>query len=111
MFSLGSLLLMFIGMSVISILGILFMFLAKDFTKKKMIFYFLVIWSILIAFFSAKSLPTNFLTQQLITWLIGAIGVLALLVFMKAKVDKQQFIAYILVTSSVVLGLVNLFLF
>ncbi len=107
--ALGLLLLLFIGMSVVSGLGILFLFLIKDHKKRKPVFYFLVVWGMFIAFLSATSLPTNFIMQQVIAWAIGFVSIIALLVYLRAKTERQYYISYILVSCSVVIGILRLF--
>lgn len=107
--ALGILLLLFIGMSVVSGLGILFLFLMKDHKKRKPILYFLVVWGMLIAFISARSLPINFIMEQVIVWGIGVISVIALFIYLRAKTKFQYYISYILVTGSVVIGILKLF--
>lgn len=107
--ALGLILLFFIGMSVVSGLGILFLFLMKDQKKRKPVFYFLVVWGLLIAFLKATGLPTNFIMQQIVAWAIGGISIIALLIYLRAKTERQYYISYILVSCSVVIGILRLF--
>lgn len=109
--ALGVLMILFIGMSVISGLGILFLYLIKDAQRKKSVFYLLAVWGMIIAVMSATSLPSNFLVSQFIAWSIGLLSVVGLLVHVKAKTKSQYNVAYLLVTISVVAGMIKLFMF
>ena len=108
--ALGSLLILFVSMSVISILGIGLLYLLKDEKKKRVVFYALAVWGMLISAFSATSQPTNMVYQQLIAWGFGFLSVIGILVHVKAKNDASYKIARILVVLSVVLGVLKLFL-
>ena len=109
--ALGLLMILFIGMSVISGLGILFLYLIKDAQRKKRVLYLLAVWGMIIAVMSATSLPSNFLASQFIAWSIGLLSVVGLLVHVKAKTKSQYNVAYLLVTISVVAGMIKLFMF
>lgn len=108
--ALGLLLILFIGMSVISGLGVLFLYLIKDGQKKKRVFYLLSIWGMIIAGISATSLPSNYIGSQLISWGIGLLSVIGLVVHLKAQSQLQYKTAYLLTTVSVVLGMLKLFI-
>ena len=109
--ALGILFLMFVSMSVISVLGILLMFLLKEGGMKKGIFYFMAVWGMLISAWEATSLPTNYIAQQMIAWAFGILSVIGLVVHIRAKGKQHITISYILVTVSVVAGMLKLFLF
>ena len=109
--ALGLLLILFVSMSVISGLGILFLYLAKNERVKKYIFYFLCMWGMLIAAMSATSLPTNYVGRQMISWAIGLLSVIALILYIKSKAKTEYQIAYVLVTVSVVGNMLSLFVF
>lgn len=109
--ALGLLMILFIGMSVISGLGILFLYLIKDAQRKKRAFYLLAVWGMIIAVISATSLPTNYLVSQLVAWGFGLLSVIGLLVHVKAKSQSQYNAAYLIVTISVVAGMIKLFMF
>lgn len=108
--ALGLYLILFISMSVISGLGILFLYLTKEEKKKRVIFYLLSVWGMFIAFYSARSLPMNYMWSQLISWGIGLLSVIGIIVYMKAKTNLQKQVAYLLSTVSVVVGVIKLFL-
>ena len=101
--------LMFVGMSVISLLGILLLFLLKSEGAKKTAFYFLVVWGMFIAVFRATGLPTNYIMEQLIAWGFGILSIAALLIRVRTKNTKLLLCANILVVVSVVAGMLKLF--
>ena len=107
--ALGLFFITFIVASVISILGILLLFLTKDAKKKKGIFYFLAVWGILIAVLSATSQPTNYIVSQMIAWAFGFLSIAGLVVHYKSKVKSRCYAAYLLVSASSILGILHLF--
>ena len=106
--ALGYLLILFIGITVISTLGIIFLLLSKNDVIKKIMFYMLSILSILICGLEAISSPTNFIFQQIIAWLIGLISVIAIIIHVKCN---KKYRAYILTIVSLILGILKLFSF
>ncbi|MGV1062958.1 hypothetical protein ACQR2W_05100 [Clostridium perfringens] len=105
--ALGYLLIFFVFILVISILGISLLFFLKNRKIKNVLFYFLVVWSILIAYLNASSLPTNYLGQQIMAWLFGSISIIAIIINFKKTGETN--IPYILVTISVFLGIFMMF--
>lgn len=103
------LLIMFIVLAVVSGLGIAFLYLSKNPKVKTGLFYFLAIWSMLIAFINATSHPSNYITQQIIAWGLGFLAVIA--IFIKVKNPNKATLANLLVTASAVFSLVDLFFF
>ena len=108
---LGLYFLMFVAMSVISILGILLLFLLKSEQGKKAVFYFLVFWGMAIAVLGATSLPSNYIAEQLISWAFGLLSKAALLIRLRAKEKSLILTAHILVSICVAAGMLKLFLF
>ena len=107
--ALGMILVLFIAISVISGLGILFLLLTKNEKIKKGMYYFLAIWGVVIAWLNAGSLPNNDMSGKLIAWGISAVGVIGVLVYVKAGSKAQRQIAYAMVLISVVAGVLRLF--
>ncbi|EOU1682416.1 hypothetical protein QTH11_02130 [Clostridium perfringens] len=105
--ALGYLLIFFVFILVISILGISLLFFLKNRKIKNVLFYFLAVWSILIAYLNASSLPTNYLGQQIMAWLFGSISIIAIIINLKKTGETN--IPYILVTISVFLGIFMMF--
>lgn len=92
---------------VVGILGISLLFFLKNRKLKNVVFYFLVIWSMLIACLNATSLSTNYIGQQIIAWLFGSISIIAIII--KVKKLGETNIPYIFVTISVLLGIFMMF--
>lgn len=105
--ALGYLLIFFVFILVISILGISLLFFLENRKIKNVLFYLLAVWSILIAYLNASSLPTNYLGQQIMAWLFGSISIIAIIINLKKTGETN--IPYILVTISVFLGIFMMF--
>lgn len=103
------LLILFVILAVGCGLGISLLYLLKTQKSKNIIFYFLGVWSMLIAFFNATGLPSNYIMSQLLAWGIGFIAVIAIII--KLKSPKNIKLAYLLVSLSALLGLIDLFFF
>ncbi|MGN0136667.1 hypothetical protein [Anaerotignum sp.] len=107
--ALGLLLVLFMGMSIISILGLALLFLIKGKKGQKAVFYFMAIWGMVIAWMTANSYPTNYIKEQMLSWGFGALAVIALLVQLCGKSEKAFLTAKGLAAASVVLGMAALF--
>ena len=107
--ALGLLLVLFMVMSIISVMGLVLLFLLKGEKGQKAVFYFMAVWGMVIAWMTANSYPTNYIKEQLIAWAFGALAVIALLVQICAKSERSFLTAKVLVAASVVLGMVALF--
>ena len=83
--ALGILLILFVLMSVISVLGLLLMYLVKDEKKKNLIFYVMAVWGMAVAVMGAVSLPSNYVVSQAAAWGLGGLSVIALIVNMAGK--------------------------
>lgn len=106
----GLIMILFVGMSVISILGLILLLLMKSETAKRRLFYFLCAWGMGIAVLSAFSLPSNWMGQQILVWGIGFLSVAAVVVHMTAKKNYQYLAAYCLVAVSCLGGILKMFL-
>ncbi len=109
--SLALLVIAFMVMSVISIIGVALLYLIKNEKIKKGIFYFLVAWGMVIAFFNIKSIPIYMTGEILLAGALGAVGVAALVIQLVSKKEKKFQVAKILATVSVVVGMIDCFMF
>lgn len=109
--ALGMLVITFFVMSVISIVGVFFLYFAKNEKIKKGIFYFLTIWGMVIAYCNVRSIPPMWTGEILLACGLGGLSVIALLIQLGIKSEKKELIAKILVTVSVVIGMIDCFLF
>lgn len=108
---LGMLVITFVVMTVISIIGVLLLYLAKNEKVKKVIFYLLTVWGIVVAYCNVISDPLYWTGSIVRAWGLGALSVIALLIQLCMKKESRFKIARILVTISVVAGMIDCFLF
>ena len=108
--ALGLLLVLFMVMSIISVMGLVLLFLIKGEKGQKAVFYFMAVWGMVIAWMTASSYPTNYIKEQMLSWGFGALAVIALLVQICGKSEKSFLTAKILAAASVVLGMAALFI-
>ncbi|MBM6855199.1 hypothetical protein H6B11_13755 [Mediterraneibacter glycyrrhizinilyticus] len=109
--ALGLLLIAFVGVSVISIIGLALLYLLKKERAKAGVFYFLSIWGMAVAVISAMSTPSNRMSQQLIAWGFGILSAAGLMVHLKGSSASSRMTAYVLVTVSVIGGVLKMFIF
>ena len=106
--ALGLLLILFMVMSIISVVGLLF--LLKGEKAQKIVFYFMALLGMFIAWMTATSYATNQIKEQMISWGFGALAVVAVLVRLCGKSKNAALAAKLLAAASVVLGMVALFI-
>ena len=102
---LGALVVTFFVLSIISIAALVLMYLLRNEKVKKGIFFFAVAWSCIITW-------CNLLAASDLLWVLGlgALGIAALLYQLLAKNEKKFLISRILVTVSIVAGMMDCFL-
>lgn len=103
-------LILFIGMTVFSILGLLLMYLLKNEKAKAVLFYCMSVWGMVISALGATSLPSNLTADRVIAWAVGFLSVIGLILHIRAKSGPLLTAAYVLVTISVIGGLLNIFI-
>ena len=108
--ALGLLLILFMVMSIISVVGLLLLFLLKGERAQKIVFYFMALLGMFIAWMTATGYATNQIKEQMISWGFGALAVVAVLVRLCGKSKNAALAAKLLVAASVVLGMVALFI-
>ena len=104
--ALGYLALLVAAAIVISVAGLLLMYLVRNETVKKYIFYIMAVWGILISVISAPSLPVNWIFMRAAAWAAGFLGLAAIVVSIAGRTRKHRLYAFLLVTISVVAGAV-----
>lgn len=107
--ALGFLMIMFVAMSVISIGGVILLFLLRNEKVKKGIYYFMTAWAMFVAICSATGMPVNYVMQQVIAWGIGFLSVAGLLVYLKGRTDTAKIVAYALAAASAIGGVLYMF--
>ena len=108
--ALGLLLILFMVMSIISVVGLLLLFLLKGEKAQKIVFYFMALLGMFIAWMTATSYATNQIKEQMSSWGFGALAVVAGLVRLCSKSKNAALAAKLLAAASVVLGMVALFI-
>lgn len=107
---LGMLVITFAVMSVVSVIGIILMYLVKNEKVKRGIFYFLTIWGMIVAWCNVLSIPDMWLGSMLLAWGLGALSVMALLIQLCLKKENKFTIAKVLVTISIIAGMIDCFI-
>lgn len=107
--ALGILMIVFIVMSVVSILGLIMLYMVKSEKAAKGTFYAMAIWGLIVAVLSAISFPGNWMPHQLIAWGFGFLSVAGIIVNIATKHAGKCIPAYLLVTASVIGGVLGFF--
>ena len=108
--SLGLLVITFMVMSLVSVVGVILLYAVKNEKVKKGMFYFLAIWGMIVAYCGVLSTPGYMLGETIISWALGGLSVVALLIQLCMKKEKRFQIARVLVTISVVAGMIDCFM-
>ena len=106
--ALGLLLILFIFLSAVGGVGIIFLFWVQNPEKKKWILYLLALLGMAIDFLNASSLPSNYVAQQIAAWGIGFLSVASLLMHISGR-PGLRLPSQILVSLSVIGGILYLF--
>lgn len=96
------------GMSLVSILGLLLLYVTKQTTTKKRLFYVMAVWGILIALICVANLPVNWGTQRAAAGILGCVSLGGIVIYNHAITEKHHMIAYALVAVSITGGMLKL---
>ena len=107
---LGALVITFMVMSLVSVVGVTLMYLVKNEKVKKGFFYFLAIWGMVIAVCNVMGTPSMWTGAIVFGWALGGLSVVALLIQLAAKNANRFKLTRILVTVSVVAGMIDCFM-
>lgn len=107
---LAALVIAFMVMSLVSVVGVILLYAVKNEKFKKGMLYFLAIWGMIIAYCSVLSTPEYMPGAVIFSWVLGGFGVVALLIQLCMKHEKRFQIARVLVTISVVAGMIDCFM-
>ena len=108
---LDMLVIVFVVMSVISLAGLAAIYIVKNEKVQKGLFYFLVIFALVIAWMNIAMIPDYMLGELLLAGALGTLSVAAVVIQFCMKNDNKFKIARILVTVSVVAGMIDAFMF
>lgn len=106
---LGALVITFFVMSIISIAAVGLLYLSKNEKLKNGLLYFLAVWGIVVAYCGVLS-SGYFISDGLTSIAFGVLGIAAILVQKFLKKENKFQIARILVTISVVAGMIDCFI-
>lgn len=108
--ALGAILILFIGISLITVITLLLNIVIKDEGRQKLVFYFTAAWSMVIAWLNAGAQPSNFIAQQVTAWAIGGVAAAALIYQLYSRTSASLKFARITACTSMVAGAVYLYL-
>lgn len=107
---LDMLVIVFVAMSVISLAGLAIIYISKSEKVQKGLLYFLAVFGMVVAWMNAQMIPSYMTGELVIAWALGALSVVALLIQFCMKSENKFKIARILVTVSVVAGMLDAFM-
>ncbi len=107
--AIGILFLLFMVLCIAGILGSVLLFILKQEKANDVVLILMTAYSMVIAFLSATALPVNFVSQQVICWVIGFIAVIG--AGIRFGTRKSSVLSKVLVAASVLIGIANMFLF
>lgn len=105
--ALGFLFLLFVGMSILAIVGIVLLFVVKKNNTNYVLLVLMTAYSMSIAFLNATAQPTNFVGTQILAWVVGLVAVIGTAITLLTR--KHLLISKILVSGSVILGIYFLY--
>ena len=105
--ALGFLFLLFVGMSILAIVGIVLLFVVKKNNTNDVLLVLMTAYSMSIAFLNATAQPTNFVGTQILAWVVGLIAIIGTAITLLTR--KHLLISKILVSGSVILGIYFLY--
>lgn len=105
--ALGFLFLLFVGMSILAIVGIVLLFVVKKNNTNYVLLVLMTAYSMSIAFLNATAQPTNFVGTQILAWVVGLVAVIVTGITLLTR--KHLLISKILVSGSVILGIYFLY--
>ena len=107
--ALGYLALMFVIMSVISIIGLVLLLIVKNEKANRIVLYIMAAWGIIIAIMNITSLPINWIIWRVAAGACGLAGLAGGIVRFIAKEDLKTVSALHTIVS-VLAGMIMLFL-
>ncbi|MDU4751687.1 MAG: hypothetical protein E6X86_11765 [Clostridium butyricum] len=105
--ALGFLFLLFVGMSILAIVGIVLLFVVKKNNTNYVLLVLMTAYSMSIAFLNATAQPTNFVGTQILAWVVGLVAIIGTAITLLTR--KHLLISKILVSGSVILGIYFLY--
>ena len=109
--SLDWLVIVFMATSAAALLGLCLMFLMKNETVKKISLYGLAAIGVIVSWMNAQMTPISYMEETILGWGLGALSIAGVLLTIFGKSEKKMKIARILIAASVILGMVNAFMY
>ena len=106
--ALGYLAIMFIIMSVVTIIGVVLLLIIKNEKANRIVLYIMAAWGIIIAIMNITSLPINWILWRIAAGACGLIGLAGGIIRFTAKENKKT-AASLLTVISVLAGMTMLF--
>ena len=106
---LGALVITFFVMSIVSIGGMVLLYLSKNEKLKKGWLYFLAAWSMVVMYCGILMSDGFYFANGPVALVLGALGIAGVLVQLFSKKENKFKLAVILVTISVAAGMINCF--
>lgn len=107
--ALGYLAIMFIIMSVITIIGVVLLLIIKNEKANRIVLYIMAAWGIIIAIMNITSLPINWIIWRVAAGACGLAGLAGGIVRFIAKEDLKT-VSALLTIVSVLAGMIMLFI-
>ncbi len=107
--ALGYLAIMFIIMSVVTIIGVVLLLIIKNEKANRIVLYIMAAWGIIIAIMNITSLPINWIIWRIAAGACGLIGLAGGIVRFIAKEDLKT-VSALLTIVSVLAGMIMLFI-
>lgn len=105
--ALGFLFLLFVGMSILAIVGIVLLFVVKKNNTNNVLLVLMTAYSMSIAFLNATAQPTNFVGTQILAWVVGLVAIIGTAITLLTR--KHLLISKILISGSVIIGIYFLY--
>lgn len=107
--ALGYLAIMFIIMSVVTIIGVVLLLIIKNEKANRIVLYIMAAWGIIIAIMNITSLPINWIIWRVAAGACGLAGLAGGIVRFIAKEDLKT-VSALLTIVSVLAGMIMLFI-
>lgn len=107
--ALGYLAIMFIIMSVVTIIGVVLLLIIKNEKANRIVLYIMAAWGIIIAIMNITSLPINWIIWRVAAGACGLVGLAGGIVRFIAKEDLKT-VSALLTIVSVLAGMIMLFI-
>ena len=105
-----SFLLLFVILAMLSVLGVFFLFFARQQQIQKVAFYIMIGVGGLVTFLNVERLSYGYFSLYPVPWLIGTLTVLSFFIEIIGKFHHKFILAKSLVSLSVIVGVASLFL-